>query len=493
MTCTDQQIGLLMKHKNKHTIKVAAAKSGMSEKTAHKYLVINKTPSENKKPRTHNTRKDPFAQHTEEIKQLYQNAPELQANTILEHLMEKYPGIYSDGHIWTLRRRLRSLRAEIGKAQDVMFIQNIQPGRQSQSDWTCMNSLGIQIAGQPFPHLLFHFMLPYSRWESVMVCYSESFVTLAQGCERAWWQLGGALPDHRTDNLSAATKTLGAGRTFTERWLELCSHYNIKPSRNNPGVSNENGSVEKSHDLLKKAIDQQLHLRGNRNFDTLESYDLFLNKLVLKRNTCRKERLAQEVDFLKPLPEKKFYAPEVVPVKVNNVGTIRLKGITYSVPSRLIGFSLVAHVTHDQIVLFYGLKKVEELPISHEKEAIDYRHLIDHLLRKPGAFEHYKYKESFFPQLAFKHAYEQLQAECSANQADKLYLKLLSLAKLHGEDSVKAALEILAETSTVPLPERVKDLVDAPSKPVYEGAVLAPDLQSYDVLLSGSWEATTCH
>lgn len=493
MTCTDQQIGLLMKYKNKYPLKVAAAKSGMSEKSARKYITTGKIPSESKKLRIHRTRKDPFVSHAEEIKQLFDMSPNLQAHTILEHLMTKYPGVYNDGHIWTLRRRLRSLRAEFGKGQDVMFVQEIQPGHQSQSDWTCMNSLGIQIAGQPFPHLLFHFMLPYSRWESVMVCHSESFLTLAQGCEKAWWQLGGALLDHRTDNLSAATKTQGEGRTFTERWQELCAHYNIKPSRNNPGVSHENGSVEKSHDLIKKAIDQQLHLRGNRNFDTLESYEIFLNKLVLKRNDRRKERLAQEVEFLKPLPEKKFYAPDVIPVKVNSAGTIRLKGVTYSVPSRLIGFNLVAHVTHDQIVLYYGQKKVEELPVSHDKEAIDYRHLIDHLLRKPKAFEHYKYKECFFPQMAFKQAYEQLRAAHSADKSDKLYLKLLSLAKLYGEDSVVAALEILSETASLPLPEQVKELVESPLKPVYEGAVLAPCLKSYDVLLSGLWEVTTCH
>ena len=31
-----------------------------------------------------------------------------------------------------------------------------------------MNSLNITISGQPYPHLLFHFMLPYSRWEAVV-------------------------------------------------------------------------------------------------------------------------------------------------------------------------------------------------------------------------------------------------------------------------------------------------------------------------------------
>lgn len=481
-----------MTYKNKYSVPVAAAKCGISEKTARKYITSGKLPSEQKKPRIHRTRKDPFDQHSQEIRELYEKAPELQAHTILEHLMEKYPNTYTPSQARTLRRRLRVLRAEMGKDQEVMFVQDIQPGRQSQSDWTCMNSLNIHIASSPFPHLLFHFMLPYSKWESVMVCYVESFLTLTQGCERAYFQLGGSLGEHRTDNLSAATKKAGSSRQFTDRWKEFCSHYNIVPSRNNPGVSHENGSVEKSHDLLKKAIDQHLLLRGSRSFDSLQEYEVFLNQILLKRNEKRKDRLLKELEFLNPLPEKKYNAPEVIPVRVNSLSTLRLKGVTYSVPSRLIGFELVAHVYHDRIELYYGHKKIEEISVAADRQSIDYRHLIDHLIRKPKAFEHYKYKECFFPKMIFKTSYEHLKANFSG-KADKLYLKLLQLAKLHGESAVVAALEILQEGGLQPLPENLKDLLDIPPKVDHDVYVCDPSLAAYDTLLTFQNWGQECH
>jgi hypothetical protein len=56
----------------------------------------------------------------------------------------------------------------------VFFAQQHVPGRLGQSDFTSMNEVGVTIGGQSFPHLLFHFVLTYSNWEHVTVCYSEA-------------------------------------------------------------------------------------------------------------------------------------------------------------------------------------------------------------------------------------------------------------------------------------------------------------------------------
>ncbi|WP_342225478.1 hypothetical protein [Rickettsia endosymbiont of Urophora cardui] len=140
---------------------------------------------------------------------MLESAPELQATTILAYLTAKYHGNYNGKQLRCLQKRLKQWRAAHGKDKTVIFLQNILPGKQSQSDWTNMNQLGICIGGQPYPHLLFHFMLPYSCWETFSICHSESFDTLASGFEKAVWELGGVLPEHRTDNLSAATKQCG--------------------------------------------------------------------------------------------------------------------------------------------------------------------------------------------------------------------------------------------------------------------------------------------
>jgi hypothetical protein len=481
MTCTNKQVGILMNKIKKHNQIIAAAKAGMNVKTARKYLRIGKLPSELKKVRKYRTRKDPFLKHWSEIETMLESAPELQATTLLPYLMGKYPGYYSDKQLRCLQKKLKIWRAEHGKDKPVIFLQNILPGRQSQSDWTNMNQLDICLGGKPYPHLLFHFMLPYSRWESFTICHSESFDSLALGFERAVWELGGVLPEHRTDNLSAATKRCGGSREFTERWEELLAHYNVKPSRNNPGVSHENGSVEKSHDTFKQTVNQHLLLRGSRNFIDLKDYELFLTNIKEKRNSSRKERLAEELDHLQELPHRKWNAPTILPVRVNPSSVVTILSIPYSVPSRLISYSLKAYVYAEEIELYYGNKCLQKMPRVHQGYAIDYRHIIDSLVRKPGAFAGYQYHESLFPRPVFRRVYDQLTG-LYPSKGHKIYLKILQLAKMYGELDVAAALAILLESATEATIDNITALLDNRPKTIYSVEISQPLLWEYDQL-----------
>ena len=225
MTCTDKQVGKLMKDKHKYTKETASARAGMDPKTARKYLSANQLPSEMKKPRQSSSKPQLFDAQWNEIESFLENAPGLEAKTILGWLIDKYPEQYQEKHLRTLQRKVRQWRALHGPDQVVMFRQSLKPGKQSQSDYTVMNSLGITVSGEPFNHLLFHFMLPYSCWETVSVCFSESFDSLCAGYEQAVWELGAVAPEHRTDNLSAATHRLGSRREFNERWQHVLNHY----------------------------------------------------------------------------------------------------------------------------------------------------------------------------------------------------------------------------------------------------------------------------
>ena len=91
------------------------------------------------------------------------------------------------------------------------------------------------IAGQLFNHLLYHFTLTYSNWESVMVCFSESFESLSAGLQKSLWEVGAVPEQHRTDSLSAAVKSLKDEDEFTERYQGLIRHYDMRASHNNPG------------------------------------------------------------------------------------------------------------------------------------------------------------------------------------------------------------------------------------------------------------------
>jgi hypothetical protein len=350
-------------------------------------------------------------------------SPKLQATTILQHLINKDPIQFKVSHKRTLQKLLKSWRATSGSDKDVIFSQDLKPGQQSQSDYTVMNDLSITIAGEQFDHLLFHFMLPYSLWEHISLCYSESFESLSKGYDNAVWNLGGVLPEHRTDNLSAATRASGSTRVFTQNWQEVMAHYGVVPSRNNPGVSHENGSVEKSHDLLKTAIAQALMLRGSRNFIDQEQYLQFVNDVVFSRNSSLKRivRFEEELALLKPLPSKKYYAPLILDATVSKFSTIQLLKVTYSVPSRLIGYKLRAYIYQGEIKLMYGKALVQTMPqikcTTGIKASINYRHIIKSLVRKPGAFKNYVYRDHLFPNVSFRIAHDMLVAEQPVNGA----------------------------------------------------------------------------
>ena len=472
-----------MKEKSRGTLHRAAMKSSMCGKTARKYTKLSKTPAEQKKPRVHRTRCDPFVKHWKEVTEMLERSPTLEAQTIMDYLRESYPNTYTMGQTRTLQRRLSVWRVEHGSSKLAIFRQTYIPGRQSQSDWTHMNSLGVTIAGLPFEHLLYHFVMSYSGFETFMICYTESFDTLTTGYEQAVLEAGGVCREHRTDNLTAATQASGNSRIFTSRWRDFTSHYGVTPSRNNPGESHENGVVEKSHDLIKKAVEQHLLLRRSRDFHTIEEYLLFLNKIKDKRNFTRREKIVEEQRCLNPLPEKKFNEATLLSVVVTPESLIHVLGVVYSVPSRLIGSWLKVYAYREKLDLLLGGKLVLSLPRLEKGALINYRHLIDSLIRKPGAFENYQYQSCLFPNLSFRRAYDALKGE--GISPSRRYCELLQLAKMEGEQEVTVALDLLLEAQELPLKSRMSFLIASARKSPEDVQVEMPSLEIYDLLLTG--------
>jgi len=480
---------MFMKLIKTHSREIAAAKAGIDPKTARRYVQAGLLPSQARVDRDWRTRPDPFEEVWPVVEGMITDAPGLEAKTLMKWLLAKHPGVFKSGQLRTLQRRIRDWRALEGPNNgDVVFPQQIQPGRQSQSDFTVMDELAITLGGQPFPHLLYHYMLPYSRWEAVSICFSETFEALTRGYELAVWELGGSLPEHRTDNLSAATHKLGGGRVFNKRWKDFLAHYgNVKPSRNNPGVSRENGSVEKSHDLLCKAIEQALLLRGHRDFTDRAGYEVFLRVIIDERNAERGSRLDEERPFLVPLPAKAWNDAAEMTVRVCPWSTIVvLKGI-YSVPSRLIGHQLRVVLYADELQIFYGRRLVQQMPRLPREGGVrvNYRHIVGHLVRKPGAFANYSFREELFPQLAFRRAYDRLR-ETHGERSDKAYLEVLQLAAMGSESDVALALEMLLAEGHEPTAAAVKELTRPKQQTPPLVTVTAPNLAAYDVLLAGA-------
>jgi hypothetical protein len=483
----DQQVRRLRKLMQKeNSIETAALKSGMCEKTARKYLHSGKLPSEMKKERDWVTRKNPFEEVWGEITSLLDLNPGLQAKTIFGHLQRKYTGRFQDGQLRTLQRYIKKWRALEGPAKEVFFPQIHRPGELAQSDFTSMNNLGITINKVPFKHLVYHFVLTYSNWETGSICFSESFESLSEGMQEALWKLGGAPTCHQTDRLSAAVNNNCNAAEFTHRYEELLKHYGLSGKKIRPGKANENGDVEQSHRRFKEALDQSLMLRGSRDFNSRAEYRDFLNNLFDQLNSGRSKRFQEEVQALNSLPSAKLDASKRYDTKVGPSSTINIGHNTYSVNSRLIGERITAKMTASTIEIWYAQKCVDVLPRlrGSGKSRIHYRHIIDSLIRKPGAFENYRYREELFPTHRFRMAYDSLKK--NGSKGTREYLKILYLAAYESEAKVDAALQECIEKHSRITSNLIEEMIKEKSSilSLKTPEVEDVDLKSYDQLLS---------
>jgi len=256
---TDQQVRKLMKLiQSEETLTIAAAKSGMDEKTARKYRRLGQLPSQCQEEHSWKTRQDPFADHWKEIQEQLQLNPGLEAKTIFEDLQRRYPGRFQDGQLRTLQRKVKRWRVTDGPPKEVFFPQDYQPGRLCQSDFTHLTKLRVLIRGEAFPHLLYHFVLPYSNWETGTICFSERYESLSEGLQNALWELGGVPVAHQSDRLSAAVNNYLNPEAFTQRYQALLRHYGLEGRKIQAGQAHENGDIEQRHHRFKRALEQAL-------------------------------------------------------------------------------------------------------------------------------------------------------------------------------------------------------------------------------------------
>ena len=161
------------------SLRLAAMKAGMDRKTARKYRDRGQLPSESRAAHTWRTRVDPLLGVWPRLEELLQGEPALQAKTLVEVLQREYPGQDWQRRRRTVERRVRRWKAQHGPAKEVYFRQVHEPGRLGSSDFTHLDSLGVTIQGQPFPHLLYHFVLTCSNWETTR---SRKVIAVGNSC-----------------------------------------------------------------------------------------------------------------------------------------------------------------------------------------------------------------------------------------------------------------------------------------------------------------------
>jgi len=363
---TDKQVKRFFQlMQREKTLAMAAAKAGLDEKTARKYRKAKKLPSELKAPRSWRTHDDLFADVWDEVRQRLELNPGLEAKTLFQDLQRRYEGRFADGQLRTFQRRAGHWRATAGSPKEVFFEQVYRPGERSQSDFTYMKSLGVTIQGEPFDHLIYHFVLPYANWETGTICFSESFEALSEGLQNALWELGGVPLYHQTDRLSTAAGKDTHPEVFTRRYQALLAHYAIEPLRTQAASPNENGDVEQRHHRFKRALEQSLMLRASRDFESREAYRVFLQKLFHQLNAGGKARLAEELDRLRALPGRRLESCRPpIEVRLSQGSTIGVAGNTYSVDSPLTGERVKVKLFLEHLEIWYGQRCIDRARAS---------------------------------------------------------------------------------------------------------------------------------
>jgi hypothetical protein len=442
---TLKQVELYMKFRREgRTQKVSAAKASISERMG-RTIDNGRRQDPHTKPRDWRTRRDPFAGvWNNELVPMLEKAPMLSPLTLLEHLQESHGhAAYPDKLLRTLQRKVKRWRHEEGPAREVIFRQEHIPGHMGLSDFTELKGITVTIDNKPLSHLLYHFRMIYSGWSYMKVILGgESFTALAEGLQNALWCLGGSPKEHRTDSLSAAYKNhrLDEQADLTQQYQDFCAHYTMIPSRNNKGVSHENGGIESPHGHIKKRIAQAFLIRGSYDFKSVEAYQDWIEQVVQAHNRRNAKSVEVEKMALQPLPRYKTTDYIVLPVKVSSASTIQVRTSLYSVPSRLVGATLQVHLYHDHLKCFYGSTLVATLDRLHGQDGlrraknIDYRHVIDSLVKKPMAFYKSVHRDALLPNSCYQQIWRTISSMYSSREASRLMVGILHLAAITNKE-----------------------------------------------------------
>lgn len=474
----------------------AAAKAAISERSGRR---IEKGERPSIPGERHwRTREDPLdAIWEKELVPLLEREPQLTGLTLGEYLEDEHAGQFPYKVLRTLQRRVKQWKATQGPDKAVIFRQSVPAGQQGLSDFSHPNTV-ITLQGEVFIHLLYQFRFAYSGWRYVQIILGgESYSALADGLQSALSLAGGSPAEHRTDSLSAAFNNHAEEQKLTQAYEALCAHYNLRATRNNLGVSHENGAIECAHGSFKRRLDQALKLSGSCDFAAIKDYQTFLDKVTERLNKRCQSRFKDEQLALQALPGERFMDYSELSLKVTRSSTLEVKRVLYTVPSRMIGENVRVHVYHDRLAFFVGQTLTSTLariyPQAGQERArcINYRHIIHSLSAKPQAFRFLQFRDELLPTDTYRQLWQHCDQQFQAQDACKWIVGVLRIAMDHDcEERLGNELAALVDNNK-PLPP-LKTLQDRylGNKPVPIIPARQQDLASYDHLLQGHWHLT---
>lgn len=440
---TEKQVRLYMKFRKDFTQELAASKADISISSARRIENGRHQPA--KATREWRTRPDPLEAVWESVViPILQQDEMITPVGVFDHLCESHSDVFQTTARRTLERRIKKWRQLHGGAKDVMFLQHHESGVLGICDFTHVRS-PVTIGQESFKHMLFNYRLAASGWQYSQVIYGgESFAAFSDGLQNAFRASGGVPKEVRTDSLSAAYRNHDNAEMFTERYASLMAHYGFTGTRNNTGVAHENGVIESSNRHIKAQLEQALRIRGSFDFTSRADYEEFIRQLVVRRNKRINTAFIKEQRQLQPLPAVGSVNYSTEYVRVSRTSTISIKRVTYTVPSRLVGSRLRVQVYDDRLALYLGHELTYTLQRiyargSSRKRSVNYKHVIDALVKKPLAFRCSQWRDELLPNEDYRSLWQYVNGNMKADDACRYIVRVLHLASKSASSHKHAA------------------------------------------------------
>lgn len=451
---------------------------GISRRSVIRYLQEGKIPQYSRARKSN--RIDPMIDYHEEVKSKLELNHKLPINELFEYIQQKgYQGSER-----TLRRKTLNLRTEL-KHKEVYFQRKVLPAEIMEGDFT---EFYILIGNKKRKIYLWVTSLPFSNSYFVTPYYHCSFEAFAAGSVESFKEFNGVAEKYRLDNLSpAVSKVLsGKDRVVTARYAQFQQHYGFKQDFCNPAKGNEKGNVEANNKFIKRKINARISL-NNLSFSCLEAFKDFVWALCREHNAKEavKEKFIKEELLPLPMSSFKCFRTEVVSINKYSLFTLGKTGHMYSVPSKYIGLSLESRIYPDQLEVIYDgvvISTHNRIYGPRGLVSIIPEHVIDGLLRKPGAMKDWKYKNILFERPAWRNFYNKIKEE---GGEDKVYLKCLKLITKHGRDLVTVAMELSIKEGEKLSAGQLSKIINNDMDNIYNIEPLKLNLNQYDDFLTG--------
>lgn len=294
------------------------------------------------------------------LRELLERHPQLTARRCWEELRgQGFTGSYKQ--VW---QRVRTLRPRPARTPVVRF--ETEPAAQAQSDYS-VHDLDFADEGRRRVYL-FSYILGYSRRAYLHWVESMDFETTVREHIRAFAHLGGVARSCLYDNQKVVVLRWQDGEPlFNPRFLAFATHYGFRPVACKPRTPRTKGKVERYFRYVQESLLAGREFRSLAHLNEVTAWWLDHVADVRVQGTTGatpRQRHAEELPRLLPLPACDFQADLVVYRTVDTEGFVAWRGNRYAVPYCHIGRLVPVRLGETELIVYGpGLLEIARHPL----------------------------------------------------------------------------------------------------------------------------------